>query len=58
MTKDPAAGVFLFGVYMRDSWLALRRTARELPIIPRQGKLSALSLLNFDVATCVAIFWL
>jgi hypothetical protein len=33
------------------------RSAR-LPIIPRQGKIPALSLLNIDVAACVAIFWL
>jgi hypothetical protein len=28
----------------------------RLPIIPRQGKIPALSLLNIDVAACVAIF--
>ena len=30
----------------------------RLPIITRQGRISALSLVNSDVATCVAFFWL
>jgi hypothetical protein len=59
MTKDPVADTFHLDVGKWDRGLGSQKISLvELPNITRKGRIPALSLLNFDVAACVAIFWL
>jgi hypothetical protein len=43
--------------YYQEYFRKERERQVQLPIIPRQGKIRALSLFDFVVAACAAIFY-
>jgi hypothetical protein len=56
--KNRFPGPFLLTLACGTRTFLSMGAVRVLPNITRKGKIPALSLLNFDVAACVAIFWL